>query len=155
MDAPNTSVLRWIKKYLQEGRAMQLATARDDRPWICSVYFVTDDNERIYWLSYPERRHSKELASNNAAAITVAVKIDQPVVGLQAEGRVSEVRAKETVRKIMDRYIQKYGVGNQFYENFLDGTNKHRMYVFEPESITLFDELNFPDQPQHIRYTRQ
>jgi uncharacterized protein YhbP (UPF0306 family) len=124
---------------------MQLATSKAGNPWICTVYFVADKSLNLYWLSLPTRRHSMELMEDRRAAITVAVKLDQPVIGVQAEGFVEVVTHAGTVKGVMEKYVAKYGSGKDFYDNFVQGTNDHRMYRFTPSRFSLFDEVNYPD----------
>ncbi len=132
------------KQYLQEARLMQLATVSAKGPWICTVYYVVDDQYNFYWLSKPSRRHSREVAEHAGVAVAVAVKPDKPVIGIQAEGRAAIVRDAAVVRSVMDRYIEKYADGRDFYDNFVAGTNQHELYTFSPERLVLFDEVNFP-----------
>jgi uncharacterized protein YhbP (UPF0306 family) len=127
-----------------ESRIMQLATVGENGPWVCSVYFVYVD-ERLYWLSFPERRHSKNIFLNPKVATTVMVKADRPTVGVQVAGEAKVVEGAAIVQKVMELYIEKYGEGQQFYDNFLAKTNKHQMYVLTPTEIVLFDEGNFPE----------
>lgn len=129
-------------KYLEEGYVMQLATVSNCKPWICTVYYVADDAGNLYWLSLPSRRHSQEIASGSAVAVAVAVKLDQPVVGLQAEGRAELVTDLETIKQVMKKYVAKYNTGHSYYKNYMAGTDKHKMYKFTPKQYTLFDELN-------------
>jgi len=131
-----------LDTYLQEGRLLQLATSHKNQPWVCTVYFVADKSRKLYWLSYPSRRHSQELATNSRAAVTVVIRPDLPVIGVQAEGIVSEVVDEDLVRRIMDLYVAKYGEGQKFYDNFVAGTNKHHMYCFTPDHYKVFDELH-------------
>lgn len=131
-----------LKRYLQEAKVMQLATVRSGRPWVCSVYFVAE-GKSLYWLSWPSRRHSRDIASDSQVAVAIAVKTDRPVIGIQAEGKAEQVASKEEVRRVMDKYVAKYNEGKKFYENFISGKNQHEMYRFTPENIVLFDEVNF------------
>jgi len=133
-----------LQVYLQTGRAMQIATTYEGQPWIATVYFVADESNNLYWLSYPSRRHSEELAQNNHIAIAIVVKADQPVIGVQAEGVAERVSDPEIVKRIMPMYIEKYGQGREFYDRFVAGTAKHALYKFTPTSFVLFDELHFP-----------
>lgn len=133
-----------IRDYLAQGRLMQLATTADGQPWICTVYYIEDDAMNLYWLSLPERRHSQELRQSNKVAVAIAIKPDQPVIGLQAEGRAKEVRDTVVVRRVMKDYVAKYDAGHDFYDNFMNGTNKHMLYRIVPALFVLFDELNFP-----------
>jgi uncharacterized protein YhbP (UPF0306 family) len=143
-------IKKLLLEYLPTRKDMQVATAKGDQPWICTVHYVHDDNLNIYWLSEPNRRHSQELSINNKAAIAVAVKIDNPVVGIQAEGRVVVVSDKDEVVKVMELYVSKYDKGHDFYKNFVAGTNRHWMYKFIPSSVALFDEMNFPENGKQL-----
>lgn len=127
---------------------MQLATVGAGKPWVCSLYYVADDNLNLYWLSLPGRRHSQEIVDNPNVSIAIAVKTDQPVIGIQAEGRAEIIKNKQIIKKVMELYVEKYNTGQNFYENFAAGKNRHEMYCFAPKSYVLFDELNFPDNPR-------
>jgi len=123
---------------------MQLATVRDGKPWIATVYFVADTMGNVYWLSLPTRRHSEDALIEGQAAVAIAVKLDKPVSGLQASGVVREVIDVETVRRIMPGYVAKYGSGADYAELFARGEAEHRLYQFTPDEWWLFDERNFP-----------
>jgi uncharacterized protein YhbP (UPF0306 family) len=130
--------------YMQSDvRTLQLATVANDRPWIATVYFVADEEMNIYWLSWPGRRHSRELLVNPNAAAAVVVKTDPPVIGVQLEGKVELVADKDLVQKVMTLYIEKYQQGHKFHDNFLAGTNQHAMYRLRPDTIMLFDEMHY------------
>lgn len=135
-----------ISDLLYKGRLMQIASTSHNKPWICTVYYVADDQLNLYWLSHPDRRHSRELLANPDAAIAVAIKPDRPVIGLQAEGKVEQINDSDKVRFISDKYYEKYQEGENFYDNFLTGSNQHVMYRFVPKSYVLFDELHFPSE---------
>lgn len=132
-----------IRGLIDSAYSLQLATEYNGQPWVCSVYFVADEKLNIYWLSLPERRHSQELAQNPKAAITMPIKTSLPVIGLGAEGSVAQVTDLETVKNIMELYVQKYKEGSLFYQKFLTSQNKHQMYKFTPSKFVLFDEENF------------
>ena len=125
---------------------MQLASSVDNQPWICTVYYVADGNLNIYWLSWTTRRHSQEIKANCKVAVTIPIKLDRPVTGVQAEGKASEVTDAVLIEEMMKKYTAKYDAGHEFYKNFMDGKNKHTMYKFTPAAYVLFDEFNFPDE---------
>jgi len=124
---------------LNRAKTMQLATTRGGQPWICTVYFVVK-NGNFYWLSFPGRRHSQELADNPNAAVAIAVHQDVPVVGVQAEGDVHAVRDISEATAVLDMYVAKYGKGGEFVERLRAGNNRHELYCLEPRNIMLFDE---------------
>lgn len=143
-----------LKNYLQgDAQTMQLATVHASKPWIATVYFVTDDDMNVYWLSWPERRHSKELVEQSDVAATVVVKTDQPVIGVQFAGRANEVTDPAVVQRVMKLYVAKYNTGKGFCDAFAAGTNKHHMYMLVPTDMSLFDEVNFPgESPVSIKF---
>jgi uncharacterized protein YhbP (UPF0306 family) len=136
-----------ILSYFNNARVMQLASVAGDSPWICSVYFVADDDMNLYWLSLPTRRHSRDFAAHNKAAVAIVIELDMPVVGFQAEGTVSIVESKKQVKTVMARYIHKYGTGKDYYDKFIQGTNQHLMYKFSPDYMVLFDEKSRTKNP--------
>jgi uncharacterized protein YhbP (UPF0306 family) len=139
-----------VTKYLKQGRIMQVATSADSRPWVCTVYFIPDEQQNLYWLSLPIRRHSLEIAKNNKIAIAIAVKFDKnPIIGIQSEGSATVVEDEETVKKVLPAYVEKYGNGKDFYELFKAGKNQHQLYKFTPSKYFLFDEVNFSDGQKH------
>ena len=137
----------YLDKYLHEGRVMQLATSSDNQPWVGSVHYVTDEYRNLYWLSLPARRHSREIAGNSRVAATVAVKVDQPVIGIQMEGSVEVVHTLATVKKIMETYVVSHGSGHDYYERYVEGVAQHVLYKFIPSRIVLFDEVHFAGNP--------
>lgn len=134
-----------IKNYILNSKIMQVATVDDNQPWICSVYYVIDDELNLYWLSLPSRRHSKEIDKNSKVAIAIAVKTEQPVIGIQAEGFAEKVSNPASIAEVMKKYTDKYSAGKDFYTNFIAGKNKHVLYKFKPTLFVLFDELNFTE----------
>lgn len=126
---------------LNRARVMQLATTSGGQPWICTVYFVVKGGN-FYWLSFPERRHSRELEENARAAVAVVIKQDLPVIGVQAEGSVKVVRDVDEAAPIVDMYVEKYGSGAGFTERLREGTNRHVLYCLVPHRVALFDETD-------------
>lgn len=132
-------------------RVMQLATVADGKPWICSVYFVADEALNLYWLSWPERRHSQELAKCSDIAATIAIKTNQPVVGVQLSGVAEVVVELDHIEKAVRQYTEKYGLAKTFMDRAVEGRNHHQVYKITPSYIQLFDEQDFPrDSPLQI-----
>lgn len=142
-----SSIQSLVQKYLSEAEIFQLATSKGAQPWICNLHFIADEQSNVYWISKTTRRHSEEIASNPNAAITIAVKTDRPLIGLQAEGTAEIVTDTAHVGTIMDTYMQRHGTDKAFVDTIVDGTNEHKLYAFHPKHFSLFDQVNFSDQP--------
>ncbi len=136
-----------VKKYLNEVNMMQLATTSGDQPWICILYFAADDQQNLFWISTPVRRHSLEIAEHSKVAAAVPVKwsYGEPIVGLQIEGQALEVSDPSAIAEGIRYYVDKFKLGETFYQDFLAGKNKHKLYKLTSTRLRLFDKINFPD----------
>lgn len=133
-------------QYLREGRVMSLSTVAGNQPRSNSIYYVASaDMLAVYWLSLPSRRHSRAIAGNSKVGGSIAIKIDQPVAGLQFTGEAGIVKDTKEIKAVLERYNEKYtDVQHDLYEKILAGTNKHVVYFMEVQTMELFDEVNFP-----------
>lgn len=129
---------------------MQVATVSDDQPWICTVYYVFDDELSLYWASIPERRHSQEIAVHPKVAAAIAVKFvnGEKVIGVQVEGGVEMVKTPAQIKPIAVNYAAKFGRDKQWIEDFSNQKTQHRLYKLKPRLYVLFDEENFPNHPR-------
>ena len=131
------------ENYLQQGKVMQLATLHDGRPWICSVYYIAEQG-KIYWLSWPSRQHSQDIAAHATVAAAIVIQPEQPVVGVQLQGEVCEISDIAEVTKVMDRYVARHNAGHGFVARLKAGTNQHVLYCCTPQKAVIFDEAHFP-----------
>ena len=135
-----------ILEQLKNGKTLQLATVANGKPWISTVYFVADHNLDFYWLSFPSRRHSKDIENEPSVAVAVQIKTDRPVIGVQAEGNATTVNDLSEIEKVLKLYVGKYEEGKQFVDNFKAGKNEHALYKLESSNVVIFDEFNFPGE---------
>lgn len=102
-------VKQLIHDYLGKTRMLQLATSVSNQPWNCTVYYAFDDDWNIYWISTPDRRHSKEIAINpKVAGVIVFSQEPYPkdgVQGLQFEG-IAEILSGAEEEKASKLYIE-------------------------------------------------
>lgn len=144
------SVENLVQKYLSDEMIIQLATTSNNQPWLCNLHFIADEQSNVYWISKSSRRHSQEIVDNPNVAIAIAIQTEKPLVGLQAEGVAEQIAEPTKVRTIMDAYMERHGTDASFVDSIVAGTNEHKLYVFHPKRFSLFDQVNFPDQPQQM-----
>lgn len=130
---------------------MHLATAVNNKPWVCNVHFFADDDFNFYWISTPVRRHSAEIAQNANVSATIKVHEDTPdepyVIGISVEGTAKLLTDEET--KVIGRYyIDKLKKVPTLVDDILSGKNPHKFYRLKPTNIVLFDTKNFLDNPR-------
>lgn len=136
-----------IKDYLSTAKLMQLATSIDNQPWVCSIWFATDENLNIYYFSSITRRHSKEVMENNkvAGAIVLPQTPNDPPRGLQFQGIVEQLNKQVDIDKAISVYEGRI-FSKEKIEEFINHKEKpHKFYRIKPTQFVLFDVVNFPD----------
>lgn len=73
--------------YLRTHNVMTLATVGDDGPWAAAVFYANVDFT-LYFVSAPDARHSRAIASRPRVAVTVQEDYREwsAIKGLQIEG---------------------------------------------------------------------
>lgn len=138
-----------IQDFLEKARIMQVATSRDNQPWACTVHFAYDEDMHLYWISTPERRHSKDLETNDKVAGTVVLPLvpGEPVRGIQFQGIAKRLEAEE-LKRGLTVIAARSGMKEERQQKIIDGTDGHTVYEITPTLFVLFDALNFPDDPR-------
>jgi uncharacterized protein YhbP (UPF0306 family) len=139
------------RQYLQKTSTMQLATVSDGQPWVCTVRFLADEDNNLYWASIPTRRHSLEIAEHPQVACAIVVQDDvtKPVIGIQAEGTVEVLETPLKCRSLVERYANTFHRDTQWVEDFIAGNTGHRLYKFTPTTLYVIDEENLPAGVRH------
>ncbi len=148
-----------VREYLDEAKLMQIATAKENRPWVASVWYVNDDKLNLYFISRRARRHSLEIKENEnvAGAIVVphTVGSGEKVRGLQFEGTARECKGKE-IEKAKEIYIEKYSSAEIIpTEKLKDPKFIASFYMIKPKMFVLFDEVNFPNEPRQELWLKE
>jgi uncharacterized protein YhbP (UPF0306 family) len=136
-----------IQEYMASNTHMQLATIRDGQPWLCTVYFASDDDFCLYWTSARSRRHSLEIVDNPKTAVTI-VRDTKLKRALQITGEAHEV-ADDDLERVHTLYQSKFGLKDYDLDEMRTHKPEGRAYwVFKPKSLSLWDEVIFPNSPK-------
>jgi uncharacterized pyridoxamine 5'-phosphate oxidase family protein len=131
-----------IREYYEECKVMQLATVRDGKPWICTVYFTVDEDLNIYWTSAKKRQHSQEIMDDPNVAIAI-VRDDKKKQALQITGKACLVLLDD-VERVNKLYGDKFGDKPERLAEVLENTPEGRAYwMCKPDEIAIWDEVNF------------
>jgi uncharacterized protein YhbP (UPF0306 family) len=119
-----------IRDYLPQILHMSLGTSEDNRPWVCEVHFVYDDNLNLYFRSLTSRRHSQDIATNPHVAGNIVkqhAKGEYPL-GLYFEGTAAMLDDEAARQEITPLFKDRLGIeadilaesrdpeGHQFYK---------------------------------------
>ena len=129
---------------------MQLATVAYGQPWLCTLYYITDDGLNFYWLSLPSRRHSKEIVTHNKVAATIPVNFvkGEKVVGIQVQGKAEQLQSDSSSKRYIEEYANKFNRTKEWVNDFCNDKTDHKLYKLTPTLFVLFDENNFLEQPR-------
>lgn len=138
------------KDYLNEVKLMQLATAKNNQPWLCNVWFVTDSKDNIYWCSRKTRRHSIEIEQSSKVSATFHKDF---TIGLGQKGQAvimaghAELLKTENIPQIFDLYEERFPKLSELQteELFTNNGGDHFFYKMVPNEIIWWDEVNFPE----------
>jgi len=143
-----------IIEYLNEAKLMHIATVKDKKPWVASVWYVHDDDLNLFFISRRTRRHSIELKDNPnvAGAITIPHMkgSGEKVRGLQFEGTAHDLtKEPDELKKVKKFYLAKYSTAEDIpLKQLADPKWVATYYVIHPKAFVLFDEKNFPKNPR-------
>jgi uncharacterized protein len=107
MQAIPKRILKFIKKH----HVLTLSTAKNNIPYSCSCFYVFDEeNLRFIFTSEEKTRHAKELLENKNAAVNIALetKIIGKIQGIQACGKVKQLKEEEAFKKARKLYLHRF-----------------------------------------------
>jgi uncharacterized protein YhbP (UPF0306 family) len=120
-----------ILAFLREHSTLTLATrGPDGQPMAASLFFAAGDDLRLYWVSGDSSRHSRNLARDPRAAITVHAHTWDwgDIMGVQMEGEVGVVPPGPPWQAAWDLYRAKF----VFVDQFQAEITRSNFYVFTP-----------------------
>jgi uncharacterized protein YhbP (UPF0306 family) len=132
-----------IRDYLPQIVHMSLGTSKDNKPWVCEVHFVYDDDLNIYFRSLTSRRHSQEIAENPHVAGNIVKQhaLGEPVRGIYFEGTAKKLDAgaeQDTAFKLMQEQLK---APDSFFEE-AQRPNGHQFYKISVETFYIFGNLD-------------
>ena len=99
-----------VAAFLAVCRTASLATADDEGGlYAANVQYANDNAGRLYWVSAEASQHSRNIADNGKAAVTIYAHQDTPelIHGLQLRGTAEVLDAAE-VEQAFELYAAKY-----------------------------------------------
>lgn len=105
----NLDLEKIIREYIDKTVHMSLATVSNDRPWVCEVHFVYDDDLNLYFRSKSSTRHCQELMANPNVAgnIVRQHQLDEYPHAIYFEGRAEHMTDDDAIRAVMPIFHDK------------------------------------------------
>lgn len=129
-----------IRNYIPQVIHMSLATCANDKPWICEVHFVFDNELNFYFRSTPHRKHSEEIAENPNVAGNIVTQhfLGQKVRGVYFEGIAEKLENVDKNHVAYKLYCQRFGTGEEILAEAEKNTG-HGFYKITVKKFALFD----------------
>ncbi len=112
-------------------------TGEDGQPHAAAVYFVADDNLRLYFFSDPSSQHSQDIGRDPRAAVAVYPECHdwKDIRGLQMRGEVRLVLSPSEWQAAWERYVAKF----PFVSELAQVVSQNALYVFIPSWLRWVD----------------
>jgi uncharacterized protein YhbP (UPF0306 family) len=127
-----------IRELLERVAIMTLATIDPDgNPHAAPVYFVADEETRLYFFSEVKNQHSLDVVKNPKVAAAIYPECEgwRDIKGLQLRGEVRLVESTAEWDSAWVRYQAKF----PFVRALKAVVVKNQLYVFSPSWIRLVD----------------
>ncbi len=143
-----------IRSYLPEVIHMSLATCANNKPWVCEVHYVYDDELNFYFRSTSQRRHSTEIESNPQVAGNIVVQhmLEQKVRGVYFEGTAELLLNVDEEHEAYKLYCERFGTNKEILEEAKQETG-HQFYKITVDTFYLFDSReSSPSKKYELRW---
>jgi uncharacterized protein YhbP (UPF0306 family) len=141
--------LEQVAGLLKSQNTLALSTLAGGEPRSTPLFYLVDDDLRLYWFSSASSEHSRTLRLKPEAAIAVYRPTAEwrQIQGVQMRGRVSAVSDRERRRAISALYCERFVLG-RFFKTAMA---RARLYVFEPHWVRFVDNSKRPGYRFEIR----
>jgi uncharacterized protein YhbP (UPF0306 family) len=145
-----------IRDYLPGIIHMSLATSKDNKPWVCEVHFVYDDELNLYFRSKKVRRHSQEIAANPNVAGNIVEQhpVEQKPRGVYFEGTATMLENFNEDHPSYKAFSERLGMGSEIIDDS-KSEDGHKVYKITISDLYLFDSReSSPSQKYHLKWRR-
>lgn len=156
----STDTRQAILDMLAAHNTVSLATVQGDRPWVAAVFYASDTDLNLYFVSDSRTRHGRDMQSNDwvAGAINPDCGTWDDVRGLQLEGRVTVLTGAARL-KGLGHYLAKFHAVKALFEQPRDRNEETiagrlkaaNLYRLEPEWIRLIDNSRWFGFKEELR----
>jgi len=149
------NVEQTLRDYLPNIIHMSLATSANNKPWVCEVHFVYDQDLNLYFRSLADRRHSQELAANPSVSGNIVVQhgpTDKPR-GVYFEGQAEQLAVNDASDPVYNLFQARFGMEPEIIDDAKNGG--HQFYKIAVSAYYVFDSReSSPSQKYHLKWGR-
>lgn len=127
---------------LRDALVINIATVKNNQPWVAAMIYVYDQSFNLYWLTKTSTRHSQEIALNpKVAANITAVQENGNARQLQIEGEAHLCDDQKISVEVEEKYHERHKqFENKSLEELAAEVKKYTLYKLEPTKIFVTHE---------------
>ncbi len=154
---PPIDVVKVIREYLPDIIHLSLATCSGNKPWVCELHYVFDDNLNLYFRSLESRRHSQEIVANPMVAGSIVIQhtASQKPRGVYFEGRAEMLSDVDENHVAFKLYCERFGTDKEILDEART-ENGHKFYRIIVDKFYVFDSRESdPGQKYELVWGKQ
>jgi uncharacterized protein len=127
-----------VARFLRSHSTLALATvSAEGAPRAAALFYLFQDDWRLYWFSSTASEHSRNLKRDRAAAVSVYRPTAdwRKIRGVQMRGTATPVTGRTLRRLIIRAYVERFRLGTLFRFAMARST----LYCFQPEWLRYID----------------
>lgn len=136
-----------VLNFLNKEKLVTLATVDErGKPWICNLFFATDEMLNMFVVSKRKAKHSVQIESNPEVAYTVCSynkETEMEKIAIQAQGNAELIKDLPTLSKGAKLIFQKFSDWELKPKEMLKKLSElgeYQMYKITPKFIKFWDE---------------
>lgn len=138
-----STVPQEITSFIKDNGIMTLAVS-DTEPWVCTVYYGTDEDLTFYLLTDPNSIHGKTLVKNPKVAFNIYdshTKITESKRGVQGRGVCTRVSGlNELTRGLMIWHKANPGIETKITLEDVKKVKDTKIYKITPTYLKFFNK---------------
>lgn len=127
---------------LLNNRYMDVATCKDDFPWVSAAYYAVDSELNFYFVSLKTSRHGEYIQENSKVALSIYDSTNSPAEadGIQIEGKakiVEDENLESSVRTLFSKRFEDKEKQQEYFDNYdkYSGDSEKKIFKVETENI--------------------
>jgi len=148
-----------IRHFIQSHFTLTLATADGDQPWATALYYVSDADLNLYFISDPATRHVRDGLRIGTVAVAIhgAHQFWATIRGIQMQGRL-EVIAPADRPRVESLYFRRFSDVGMLVRTPADATQTRIaekfcssvFYRITPQRLRFIDNTRGFGKPEEI-----
>jgi uncharacterized protein YhbP (UPF0306 family) len=149
-----------LQRFIRSRKLLTIATVdADAKPWVCNVYFSTDQDLRFCFVTPPSTNHSQHIEQEPAVAFSTAWYDENDLSNrkaIQGRGNCRLLTSEAEIQAALQPHLDKYPDWASYLtlDALVQNKIKSKLYIIEPRYIKFWnDELYGEEGTKEFTFT--